>query len=282
MPSTFPSNVPLRASTRQLSDWRKLTTKKGRREAGQLLIEGVRLVTEAIESDFHVSAVILSDDERGHGAWRKLFPTAAKKKVAAFHLSSTDFDKLTDTVHSAGIGCVIDWTPAKFDVMKQSGKIRHALVCDRISDPGNLGTLIRTAAGLGLDAIFLLPDTAELTNPKTVRAAAGALFHVPVYEDVAAETIMSWAKRESIAVIVADAHKGQPSVLLTSGRWALIVGGETIPLDQTWESAASHWISLPLQRGVESLNAAIAGAIIMDRLCHTPVAEKPKGRQHRS
>lgn len=282
MASTFPSNAPLRASARQLAEWRKLTTKKGRREASQLLLEGGRLVAEAIASDFHVPAVIIADDERGHGAWRKLLPTATKKKIVAFHLTPADFDKLTDTVHSAGIGCVIDWTPPQFEVAKQSGKLRRSLVCDRISDPGNLGTLIRTAAGLGLDAVFLLPDTAELTNPKTVRAAAGALFHIPVYEEVAPEIVMGWAKRESIAVIVADAHRGQPSVSLTSGKWALVVGGETIPLDRTWENTASHWISLPLQRGVESLNAAIAGAIIMDRLCHTPVTEKPRPRQHRS
>lgn len=282
MPSTFPNNAPLRASVRQLSDWRKLSTKKGRREAKQLLLEGARLVAEAVASSTHVTAVIIADDERGHDAWRKLMPGAIKRNIVAFRLSSTDFDKLTDTVNSAGIGCVVDWTPAAFELMKQSGKLRRALVCDRISDPGNLGTLIRTAAGLGLDAVFLLPETAELTNPKTVRAAAGALFNIPVYEDVSTDVIMSWAKREAIAVIVADAHRGQASLPLTSAKWALVVGGETIPLDKTWEDAASHWISLPLQRGVESLNVAIAGAIVMDRLCRTPVMERPHGRQHRS
>lgn len=276
-------SVPIRASARQLSDWRKLTTKKGRREAKQLLLEGARLVAEAVSSSSRVHAVIIADEERGHSAWRKLMPEAAKKSVAAFHLSSSDFDKLTDTVHSAGIGCVLDWTPHAFDPTKQSGKIRHALVCDRISDPGNLGTLIRTAAGLGLDAVFLLPDTAELTNPKTVRAAAGAIFRIPIFEDIPVDTIVSWAKRESIAVVVADAHRGQPSLALSSGKWALVIGGETIPLDKTWEKAAMHWISLPLKREIESLNAAIAGAIIMDRLCQTPVvAESSKRRQHRA
>jgi TrmH family RNA methyltransferase len=131
--------------------------------------------------------------------------------------------------------------------------------------------------------VFLLPDTTELTNPKTVRAAAGAIFRIPIYEDIPVDAIVAWAKRESIAVVVADAHRGQPSLALSTGKWALVVGGETIPLDTTWEKAATHWISLPLKREIESLNAAIAGAIIMDRLCQTPVvAERPRGRQHRS
>ena len=222
MPSTFPNNAPLPASARRLSDWCKLASKKGRRETKQILLEGARLVAEAIASGIHVSAVIIADEEQGHSAWRKIMSAATKKEIAAFRLSSTDFDKLTDTVHSAGIVCVMDWIPASFDPMKQSGKLRQALVCDRVSDPGNLGTLIRTAAGLGLDAVFLLPETAELTNPKTVRAAAGALFHIPVFENMPPEVIMSWAKREAVPVIVADAHRGEPSISLGSAKWVIL------------------------------------------------------------
>lgn len=256
-----------RASARQLSAWRKLGTKKGRREAGQFLLEGVRTIAEAVASESTVSAIVVADDNHGHEAWKRVSPGVSKRRISAFLVSPRDMEKLTGTVHAAGIACALAWKPLLFDQAAASTNLRRVLICDRVADPGNLGTLIRTAAGLGLDAVFLLPETAELTNPKTLRAAAGAFLHIPVYEDAAIESIKAWARRAEVPIIVADAHRGDPSLPKVSRRWALVVGGETIPLDKVWEKAASHWIAMPLQRGVESLNAAIAGAIIMDRLC---------------
>lgn len=282
MSAAFSSTLPQRASARQLSDWRKLSTKKGRRESGQLLLEGARLVAEAVASNFTVPAVVISDDERGHTAWRKLVSTATKKSIPAFVASPTEFEKLADTVHAAGIGCVLDWKPPVFDPAKSASTLKRVLVCDRIADPGNLGTLIRTAAAFGLDAVILLPETAELTNPKTVRAAAGAIFHIPVFDEVAASAVATWSQRANIPVIVADAHRGDPAIPFVGVRWALVIGGETLPLDKTWDRAATQWVSLPLARNVESLNAGIAGAVIMDRLCRQPTGPKPPRRQERT
>lgn len=282
MSAAFSSTLPQRASARQLSDWRKLSTKKGRRESGQLLLEGARLVGEAVASNFTVTAVIIADDERGHAAWRKLAPTATRKSIPAFVAAPTEFENLADTVHAAGIGCVLDWKPHAFDPASAAVTLKRVLVCDRIADPGNLGTLIRTAAAFGLDAVVLLPETAELTNPKTVRAAAGALFHIPVYEEVPASTVATWSRRANIPVVVADAHRGDPAIPFVGGRWALVIGGETLPLDKAWDQAATQWVSLPLERNVESLNAGIAGAVIMDRLCRQPTGAKPPRRQDRT
>lgn len=268
------------ASARQLAAWRKLTTKKGRREAGQILLEGLRLVSEAIASSSKVSIVVISDNEQGRECWRRSASLASKKSIPGALVPPREFEKLTDTVHAAGIACVMDWKSPAFEPAA-STNLRHVLVCDRIADPGNLGTLIRTAAGLGLDAVFLLPDTAELTNPKTVRAAAGALFHIPVYEDVTPETVKAWSKRADVSLVVADAHRGESALPTAPKRWALVIGGETIPLNKSWETTTTSWVNLPLQRGVESLNAAVAGAIIMDRLCRTESSPPARGRQHR-
>jgi len=271
-----------RASIRQISDWRKLLTKKGRREAGQVLLEGVRLVGEAIASDVGVKAVVVSDDDHGRQSMRKLLTTAPRRAVPIFAVPPRDFEKLTDTVNASGVACVIRWEQRRFNPNEAVRNLQRTLICDRIADPGNLGTLIRTAAGLGLDAVFLLPETAELSNPKTLRAAAGAFFHIPVYEDVAPQAIMSWARHANISMLVADAHRGEPIVSAAPKHWALVVGGETIQLDKAWESSVSRWISLPLHRGVESLNAAVAGAIIMDRLCRGSEPPPTRERQRRT
>lgn len=279
MSAAYSSALPQRASARQLSDWRKLSTKKGRRESGQLLLEGARLVAEAVASSFTVPAVVISDDERGHAAWRKLSSVATKRSIPAFVVAPAEFEKLADTVHAAGIGCILDWKPPAFEPTKAATTLKRVLICDRVADPGNLGTLIRTAAAFGLDAVILLPETAELTNPKTVRAAAGALFHIPVYDEVAASIVATWAQRANVPVIVADAHRGNPAIPPVGGRWALVIGGETLPLDRAWDKSASHWLSLPLERGIESLNAGIAGAVIMDRLCRVSPAPRVSHRR---
>lgn len=245
-------------------------------------MEGARLVAEALASNFTVPAVVISDDERGHAAWRKLAPAATRKSISAFVASPTEFEKLADTVHAAGIGCILHWKPPSFDPASAAATMKRVLVCDRIADPGNLGTLIRTAAAFGLDAVILLPETAELTNPKTVRAAAGAIFHIPVFDDVSASAVATWSQRTNIPVVVADAHRGDPTIPFVGGRWALVIGGETLPLDKTWDRAATQWVSLPLERNVESLNAGIAGAVIMDRLCRQSTGPKPPRRQERT
>lgn len=271
-----------RASARQLTAWHKLTTKKGRREAGQFILEGVRLVGEAIASTHDVQSVVLADDDRGRAAWQKLQAAIMKRAIPVHSLPPRDFDKLADTVHAAGAACVLKWKTTAFDPRSVAQEAERILVCDRIADPGNLGTLIRTAAALGLDGVVLLPETAELTNPKTVRAAAGALFHIPVYEEVPASAVVAWAKQINAPLIVADAHRGGTTMPPVSRRWALVIGGETIALDREWEHVTSHWITLPLARNVESLNAAIAGAIVMDRLCQMARRRPADRRRDRS
>jgi TrmH family RNA methyltransferase len=265
---TTPASPWPRASQHQISVWRKLTTKKGRREAKQALVEGVRQVSEALASGWGVQAILVSDDPQGHAAYKRLDRAPKSGQVPTFALPPRAFATLTDTVHAPGIAACLSWSLPSFNA--QSGDhaaLKRVLICDRIADPGNVGTLIRTAAALGLDGVILCAGTVELANPKTLRSAAGAYFHIPVFEEIKPATIGSWCTKNAVQLLVADAHRGEP---LATGapaeRWALVVGAETIPLDPYWETVPVTWIRLPLQRQVESLNAAVAGAIIMDRL----------------
>jgi TrmH family RNA methyltransferase len=147
-------------------------------------------------------------------------------------------------------------------------RYRRLLFCDRIRDPGNMGTLIRAAAGLGVEAVLTHPQAVELTNPKTVRASAGAIFRLPVYGGVPAGEVAAWCNRSKLPILIADAHRGRVLRSVRERRgWLLIVGGETLPLDPAWEEVPAQRIRLALDRGVESLNAAVAGSILIDRLC---------------
>jgi len=95
-----------------------------------------------------------------------------------YRVPEREFGQMIDTTHSSGVAAVITWSPPSWESI---GEIRaeRVLFCDRMADPGNLGTLIRTAAGIGLDAIVTGPDSVEITNPKTMRARRGRFFASP-------------------------------------------------------------------------------------------------------
>jgi len=249
--------------------WRKLTTKKGRARAGEIIVAGVRLVTDVLQSGQTVTALLACDGPAGKEAVAALGKAGAVWDGDAFRIGAPEFARLTETVHPAGVAAVVRWTPPVFDPEDDSDRdAKRVLYCDQITDPGNLGTLIRAAVGLGVDKIFTHPEAVELTNPKTVRAGAGALFRIPIHEGVPAHTAGSWSRDRGLAVLIADAHEGSPLPAdHRLRRWLLVVGGETRPLDRAWDDVPVRRIRLPLRRGVESLNAGVAGAILIDRLC---------------
>jgi TrmH family RNA methyltransferase len=255
-------------SQRRLAAWRKLTTKKGRARAGEIIVAGVRLVADVVHSGQTVMVLLACDDPQGKEAVGALGKLVTDWYGDTFRVGARDFAQLTQTVHPAGVAAIMRWAPAAFDPKDVSDRdVRRVLYCDRITDPGNLGTLIRAAAGLGVDRVFTHPEAVELTNPKTVRAGSGALFRIPIYEGVPAADVVVWGRERGLAVLVADAHEG--SELPADHRlrrWMLVVGGETKPFDPTWDDVPARRVRLPLRRGVESLNAGVAGAILIDRL----------------
>jgi TrmH family RNA methyltransferase len=233
-----------------------------------LLIEGVRLVGEALQAGHQLVTIVAADDEQGADAARHLADLASLPPCEWVRVPRREFARLTDTVHAAGIAALLRWQPSPLTGGRGSRAAdQRVLICDHLADPGNLGTLIRAAAGLGVDRIIITPDSVELTNPKTVRATAGALFRLPIHENVPATEAAAWCQERQLPILIADAHRGHPpDTKRTMPRWALVLGGETIPHNPIWSTLATARVHLPLRHGVESLNVAVAGAILIDRL----------------
>ncbi|MEW5702239.1 MAG: RNA methyltransferase [Candidatus Zixiibacteriota bacterium] len=255
-------------SHRRLSEWHKLGTRKGRAQTGLLLIEGVRLVGEAMLSGQDVECVMAADDDQGLAGMRHLAFQVGQLPKSVLRVARRDFEKLADTRHAAGVAALLRWHPQSLTgVRVPPERDCRVLICDHIADPGNLGTLIRAAAGLGIDRIIITAGSVELTNPKTVRATAGALFHLPVHDGVDAPEAASWCRDSGLAILIADAHRGKiPDSGRPVSRWALVLGGETIPHDPVWGTIPADRLHVPLRHGVESLNVAVAGALLIDRL----------------
>lgn len=146
----------------------------------------------------------------------------------------------------------------------------HLLVLDRIQDPGNAGTLIRTAYAFGLDGVLLSEGCADLYNPKTIQSSQGALFHIPCISTPLPETLLR-LKADGTCILAAALHQNSvPLRSLTSPeQYALMIGNEGQGLSEELLQLADQTVHIEMQ-AFESLNAAIAGAILMYRLQMLP------------
>ncbi len=136
------------------------------------------------------------------------------------------------------------------------------LVLDRLRDPGNLGTLLRSAAGAGVNAVYLSPETVDPWNPKVVRAGMGAHFRVPLIP-LDAGTLEELRERLPRRVVASAAVTRPYDATNWAGATALIIGGETEGIGPELAAWATDEVGIPLARGLESLNAAVAGAVIL-------------------
>jgi TrmH family RNA methyltransferase len=138
------------------------------------------------------------------------------------------------------------------------------LIADRIHDPGNLGTLVRSAQAFGFDCVVTTTDTAEIINPKTMRASMGGVFALPVVENIAGHELLALLQQNSYTVYCADT-KGKPvdDSLRTEERIALVVGSEAEGVSEVFRGDAQKRLWIPIMPSTDSLNAAVAGSILM-------------------
>lgn len=139
---------------------------------------------------------------------------------------------------------------------------RHLLILDRVSDPGNLGTLWRTALALGWDGVWLTPGTVDPYNDKALRAAKGATFRLP-FDRINPDELARWIKRSGASLFTADLEgESLPDCLPTQSPLALLLGNEGQG-PGSWASSLCRKVTIPMQNRVESLNVASAGAILL-------------------
>jgi len=228
---------------------------RSRREAGAFVAEGVRLMEEALASDWPVQFALYGGELSQRG--RDLVARIKGRGIEADEISAKLLVSLSETETSQGVLGVL----ANQKSQPQRG-MDSVLIADAIRDPGNLGTLLRTAEGAGFDGVFLAPGTTDVFSPKVVRAGMGAHFRVPLFE-VKWEEIKVQAATYRWNVYLAD--------MLGTSCWegtfrhplALIIGGEAQGASDAARRLASEAVSIPMHGKAESLNAAVAGSLLM-------------------
>ena len=244
---------------------RDLHRRRGRERRGLALAEGVRLVEEALASGVTVRGAAASPALESTTRGKALKATLLTRGVQVEDLTDAELEGLADTEHPQGIIAVIEpkrWTLS--DIRMNPGAT--ILVLDGVQDPGNVGTMLRTALGLGAAGLVALKGTADLTNPKVIRGAMGASFRLPAVT-AAPDEFVAWVRLQRAQIWVADAAGETGDRPLARGAdrapVALVVGNEGAGVGPSIEAAADRRIAVPLARGVESLNVAVAAGILL-------------------
>lgn len=239
---------------------RDLRLRRGRERRGLALAEGVRLVEEALAARVTIRQVLASPALEATPRGRALKAALLQGGHPPEEVSERVLGELAATEHPQGILAVVEPPRFRLEDLKVGRRV-PVLVCDAVQDPGNLGTMVRTAFALGAAGIIALPGTAELTNPKTLRATMGACFRLPfVSLDEAA--FRAWSVEHRVRVLVAAAD-GPPPDRARSEPLAIVVGNEGAGVGASLASWAAGRIGVPLRPGAESLNVGVAAGILL-------------------
>lgn len=249
----------------RIREARQLQQKKYRDQRGLFYLEGVRLVEEGlatpyVETIFFTSR--LTDTPRGTELIRK----ASEKRIPSFSCTEPVFGELTDTVQTQGVVAVAKkptWPRFCAGVM---------LIADCIQDPGNMGTLLRTAVGAGCRGLFVVDGSVDLYNPKVLRSSMGAIFHVPHWVLDRSE-VLELIEEQKSTLVIADLVDSQVHWdVKYPHNMAVVIGNEARGVHQDFRDAADLRVQIPLMGSVESLNAPVAAGVLLYEIL----------RQHRS
>lgn len=255
-------------------------------ESGFVGVEGVRLVEEALRSTCPVQAVLFSESGERHR--ERLAPVLDRPEIAIPILRTTDrlFEGLADTEHPQGVAALVQPRAATFDdLVRAPGEACSPLlvVLAGVQDPGNVGTILRTAAAFGATGAVTAASgqsgTANPFSPKALRASAGAALHLPILVGMSLPILLTQLKIAGVHTLATSVHhpasrpadprqESESQALLAPWEvdWcqpvALLVGNEGAGLPEEIERSADARIRIPMSSGIESLNAAAAAAVL--------------------
>lgn len=229
-------------SKNHLKQLHKLTQKKYRQQTGKIIIEGKRLLKQLLENNQKPLEIILNGN----------VDFSLPEDVPVWQAEQWQIDKLTDSQNAQNIAAV--FSPSALPLPPD---YEFVLYLDDISDPGNLGTIIRTAAAADLDAVVVSENSCEIFNPKVVRASLGMVFQIPILNEN-----WQWLTEQNAQIVSTSSHNAdnifsfQPQKPLI-----LVIGSEAFGINSNIKKLAAARVKIPMSNKIESLNAAAAAAV---------------------
>ena len=241
-----------------------LKTKKGRDEQGLFIVEGEKFVAE-IPQDWRIRHYLCSESYL-NSAMGNSAKAAKFKRAPLITVSDSRFASLSDTKSPQGLMAICE--KRTFSISELLAETEEAkpflLIGECLSDPGNIGTLIRTAAAAGAGAVILSAGSGDVYNPKTIRSAAGASLRIPVIEGADLNEVIPLLKQRGLLILAAQLQAAVlPYDLDLSQSLAILIGNEAHGLSDELSRLADVAVKLPMAQGIESLNASVAGGVLL-------------------
>jgi TrmH family RNA methyltransferase len=249
-------------SQTELKYLRSLQQKKFRDATRKFLLEGWRPLVDALHSDFCVEMIVVLPAKDRNPEQREILALAGKRNIPIKELKEKQLGQISDSVHSQGIVALVRQKAAVFD----AGFLRTArflVACDRVSDPGNLGTILRTCDWFGVDAVLLSAGCVSLYNDKVIRSTAGSVFHLSVFEDIDLAAGLGDLKSRGFALIGSALDRKPFQTYMFPAKTVLILGNEARGISPELTLRTDELLSIPRIGRAESLNVGIACGILL-------------------
>ncbi|OGH64530.1 MAG: hypothetical protein A2821_04765 [Candidatus Magasanikbacteria bacterium RIFCSPHIGHO2_01_FULL_41_23] len=244
----------------------QLQQKKYRAEFKEFIVEGVKGVKEAIESDAEIIIIIIDGKLRDEPEFLELVKMASAHEIAFDFCSRADIGEIKTTDTFPGVLAVVSSADIGLDEIAR-GTI---IALDGLKDPGNLGTIIRTADWFGVSRLILGEDTVDPYNPKVVRSTMGSIFRVDIFESVDLAHSLDWLKKKygyRVIALTMDGAPLPPSIdYRTADKIILLFGSESHGISPKLEKIIDSRYTIRGNSQAESLNVAVAAGITLSRI----------------
>ena len=238
---------------------KKLKEKKYRDINKEYIIEGIKLIKEAIEEKAEIKQIIICEDcDKADIIPKELMYEIAKYECV--YVNKKIFNTLTDVVNPQGILAII----GRSDNKNQIDYMQDIIVAlDDIQDPGNLGTILRTVDSVGLTQILVSKGTADVFNPKVVRSTMGAIFRVKIIECEDLMQTLKEVKKHKFEVVVTSLQTTKSFYEINYNKKIIVIGNEANGVEKQIQEIAENKVIIPMLGKTESLNASVATGIML-------------------
>lgn len=259
---TSPSPITSTSNARVVAA-RKLAQRKYRQAEGLFLVEGLQLLHMALDSGAAPSEVFYCQEQFAGVEAAHLLERFQGTQAALLRVTERVMETLSEREEPQGIVAAFHVPQVALSTLRLTGR-ELVVVVDRLQDPGNLGTLIRTADSVGAAAVILVEPCVDPFDPKTVRGSMGSLFNIPVISARDVAGLFAWLVARGLRPVGADPHLGETwGAGLWRGGVALVLGNEARGLSADVAAQIHDWAKLPIVGKAESLNVAVAGGVLM-------------------
>lgn len=238
---------------------KKLKEKKYRDQSQEFIIEGIKLVKEAIEEKANIKQIIICDNCEDSG----IIPKDLMYEIAKYnyvYVTENILKTMSDVNAPQGIMAIIERNNNENNIDYNQDII---VVLDDIQDPGNLGTILRTVDSIGLNQILVSKGTADCYNPKVVRSTMGAIFRIKIIECADLEQTLKEIQKNNFKLVVSSLQTNNSLYDINFNKKVIIIGNEAKGVEPQIQKMADEKIKIPMLGKTESLNASVATGIIL-------------------